>query len=88
VPGEVALQLVQIGFALGIVAAFAALQFGRVGEHDLSYLVTNLVCAGGRTITAVLTAQVGFVISGGFWTFVSAVGLLTVARRSRASQRS
>ena len=63
-----ALQLIQIGFGLGIVAAYAALQFGRVGEHDLSYLATNLVSAGGLTATAVVTVQPGFVVSGGFWT--------------------
>lgn len=74
-------QIVGIVFALGIVAAFAALQFGLANPHDSGYLVANLVCAGVLTAIAVTSGQYGFVISNGFWTVVAAVGLWRVARR-------
>jgi hypothetical protein len=72
-------QTVGILSALGIVAAFAALQFGLVDRHDLRYLFANLVCAGGLTTVAVLETQYGFVISNGFWTLVAAAGIWRVA---------
>ena len=65
---------------IGIVAAFAALQFDLVGPHDLRYLFANLLCAGALTVIAVLAAQYGFVISNGFWTLVAAVGIVRWAR--------
>ena len=69
--------------ALGIVAAFAALQFDLVGPHDLRYLVANLISAGGLTTIAVIEAQYGFVISNGFWALVAAVGIVRVIARAR-----
>lgn len=57
------LQVIQIVFAIGIVAAFAALQLGRVHAQDPRYLVTNLVASAGLAVTAVLTVQLGFVIT-------------------------
>lgn len=77
-------QIVGIVSALGIVAAFAALQFGLVDRHDLRYLFANLVCAGGLTTIAVLEAQYGFVISNGFWTLVSIAGIGRVAPNRRS----
>jgi len=74
-------QVVGIVSALGIVAAFAALQFGLVDRDDLRYLFANLVCAGGLTTIAVVEGQYGFVISNGFWTLVSVAGLVRVTRR-------
>ena len=73
-------QAVGVVSAIGIVAAFAALQFDLVGPHDLRYLVANLLSAGGLTTIAVLEAQYGFVISNGFWTLVAAIGIARVAR--------
>ena len=78
-------QVVGIVSALGIVAAFAALQFGLVDRHDLHYLIANLVCAGALTTVAVLGAQYGFVISNGFWTIVAAAGTVRVALRGRSA---
>jgi hypothetical protein len=76
-------QVVGIVSALGIVAAFAALQLDLVGPHDLRYLLANLLCAGGLTTIAVLETQYGFVISNGFWTLVAAVGISRAIRTSR-----
>ena len=51
-----AMQFVGVLSAIGIVAAFAALQFDLVGPHDPRYLGANLVCAGLLTSIAVLDA--------------------------------
>ena len=78
---RVAFQAIQITFALGIAAAFAAVQFGLTRPDRLLYLLTNLVCAAGLTVAAVLAVQLGFVISNGLWTVVAAAGLIRLARR-------
>ncbi len=81
------LQVIQIVFAIGIVAAFAALQLGRVHAQDPLYLVTNLVSSAGLAVTAVLTVQLGFVITNAIWVLVSTAGLLAVLRRRREPAR-
>ncbi len=77
------LQVIQIVFAIGIVAAFASLQFGLAAPQETRYLVTNLVSSTGLAITDVLTVQLGFIITNGLWVLVSAAGLLSVLRRRR-----
>jgi len=77
----VALQVIQIVLAVGIVAAFASVQFGFARPDDLSYLLTNLISSAGLAVTAVLSFQLGFVITNGLWVVVSAVGLTSLARR-------
>ena len=52
-----ALQVVQILFAVAIVAAFAAVQLGVAHPDELGYLLTNLVSSAALAVTAVLTAQ-------------------------------
>jgi len=80
------LQIVQIVLAIGIVTAFASLQFGLVDAQDPRYLVTNLVSSAGLAVTAVLTVQLGFVITNLLWVLVSSAGLVAVARgRSESS---
>jgi hypothetical protein len=76
----VAFQAVQILLAIGIVAAFALLQFGLARPDNLGYLVTNLVSSAGLTVTAVMSFQLGFVITNGLWVGVSAAGLTRLAR--------
>ncbi len=82
------LQIVQIVFAIGIVAAFASLQLGLVNPRDPRYLVTNLISSIGLAVTAILTVQLGFVITNGLWILVSAAGLLAVARSRHDSASS
>jgi formate-dependent nitrite reductase membrane component NrfD len=80
----VAFQAIQILLAIGIVAAFASLQFGLARPDNLAYLVTNLVSSAGLTVTAVVAFQLGFVITNGLWVAVSVAGLTRLARgRSR-----
>ena len=75
------LQIVGVISAIGIVCAFAALQFDVVGPHDLRYLIANVVCAGALTAIAVLDSQYGFIISNGFWTLTAAAGVVRGRRR-------
>ena len=77
------LQIISVLSAIGIVGAFAALQFDLVGPHDRRYLAANLLFAGGLTTVAALDAQYGFIISNGFWALVAAAGL--VRRRKPAT---
>jgi hypothetical protein len=79
--GQMVFQAVQIALALGIVAAFAALQFDLTRPDSRGYLLTNLVCAAGLTLIAVLAFQLGFVISNGLWAGFSALGLIRLARK-------
>jgi hypothetical protein len=80
---RVALQIIQIVLAIGSVAAFASLQLGFSQPHDASFLTTNLICSGGLVVVAILTFQLGFVITNGLWVVVSASSLVILARRRR-----
>ena len=75
-----AFQAIQIVLAVGIVAAFASVQFGYARPHDLLYLLTNLISSAGLAVTAVLSFQLGFVITNVMWAVVSAVGLTNLVR--------
>jgi hypothetical protein len=63
-----------------ILAAYAAAQFGLLGQSSRFYLVLNLV---GSAILAVLAwheAQLGFLLLEGVWALLSAWSLLQVMR--------
>ena len=73
-------QLVQIAGALMILAAFAALQLGRIRANSRLYLWLNLV---GSAILAGLAwheEQWGFLLLEGVWAIVSAWSLVQLAR--------
>jgi hypothetical protein len=73
-------QVVQVAGALMILAAFAALQLGRISAVSRGYLVLNLV---GSVILAVLALheeQWGFVLLETVWAIVSAWSLIQVLR--------
>ena len=82
------LQIVQITLALPIVAAYGLVQVGVVRLHDFSYLTTNLVCSVGLAVTAVLTIQLGFVITNVLWVVVSTSGLIALARQRSGGDRN
>src|SRR4051812_49818144 len=73
-----ALELVQVVCAFGIVVAYALLQLGRARARGPAFLATNLICAAGMGATAVLDFQPGFVITNSLWVAVSAAGLARV----------
>src|SRR5437764_653631 len=62
-----ALELVQVVCAFGIVVAYGLLQLGRARARGPAFLAMNLICAAGMGATAVLDFQPGFVITNGLW---------------------
>jgi hypothetical protein len=68
-------QVVQIVGALLILAAFAAVQFGRMRPDSRPYLALNLVGSAILAVLAIAAAQWGFVLLEGIWAIVSAWGL-------------
>ena len=78
-------QVVQVGGALLILAAFILAQMGRLEGDSITYLGLNLA---GSTILAVdawIGAEWGFLLLEGVWAIVSAVGLARALRRVPAS---
>lgn len=71
--------------ALGILVPFALLQFGRMSQHALPYLVLNLVGSGVLTAVAVVQQQWGFVILQAVWALVAAWGIIRRLRRGRTT---
>ena len=63
-----------------ILAAFAALQFGRMSAVSRTYLALNLVGSVVLAVLAVIEEQWGFVLLESVWAVVSAWGLGQVLR--------
>lgn len=75
------LQVIQIGGALAILAAFALAQFGLFAHQARSYLGLNLLGATVLAVLAYIEHQWGFLLLEGIWAVVSASGLIARARR-------
>jgi hypothetical protein len=73
-------QLIQVGGALFILAAFSAAQFGYLNAHSRSYLTLNLVGSSILTYDALHGQEWGFFILEFVWALVSAGGLIQLAR--------
>lgn len=73
-------QVIQVVGALMILAAFVALQFGRLRAESRTYLVLNLVGSVVLTILAWYERQWGFLLLEAVWAAVSAWGLFRVLR--------
>lgn len=73
-------QLVQVVGALFILAAFAALQFGRLRAESGVYLWFNLIGSAILTALAIHERQLGFLLLESIWALVSAWGLIQLAR--------
>jgi hypothetical protein len=71
-------QALQVVGALGVLAPFAAAQFGVLSTRSRAYLLLNVA---GSTLLAVLAAvdeQYGFLLLEGVWALVSAWGLVSL----------
>jgi hypothetical protein len=73
-------QLIQVGGALFILAAFTAAQAGRLNPHTRSYLALNLVGSSILTYDALHGQEWGFFVLEFVWAIVSAWGLFQLAR--------
>jgi len=78
-------QVVQVGGALLILAAFILAQVGRLETGSVAYLVLNLVGSSVLAVDAWLGAEWGFLLLEGVWAIVSAIGLVRVVSRGPAS---
>ncbi len=78
-------QVVQVGGALLILAAFILAQMGRLETDSLPYLGLNLVGSTILAIDAWIGAEWGFLLLEGVWAIVSAVGLVRVLRTAPAT---
>jgi hypothetical protein len=76
-------QLVQVGGALLILSAFAALQFRRMQADSRIYLMLNLAGSMVLTVLAWNEEQWGFLLLEAVWALVSAWGLIQLARTIR-----
>ena len=73
-------QVVQVVGALLILAAFAALQLGRISAVSRLYLVLNLIGAIILAVLALNEEQWGFLLLESVWAAVSAWSLVQVLR--------
>lgn len=77
-------QAIQVGGALLILGAYAALQIGRTGPRGRAYLTANLVGAAVLAALAWHEEQWGFLLLEGVWAVVSARSLAQVLRARTA----
>ncbi len=73
-------QVIQIGGALLILAAFTTAQLGRVDPRSRAYLVLNLLGSAILTYDALHGREWGFFLLESVWAIVSAWGLVGVLR--------
>ena len=78
-------QLIQIGGALLVLAAFTAAQLGRVDPYSRPYLVLNLAGSSILTYDALHGQEWGFFLLESVWAAVSAWGLYRVLGGHRPS---
>jgi hypothetical protein len=78
-------QLVQVGGALFILAAYVLGQLGRLDPTTMLYQVLNLVGSTILTILAVFERQWGFFLLEFVWAIVSCGALVNLLRGRPAS---
>jgi hypothetical protein len=80
-------QTIQIFGSLLVLAAFAAVQAGRLNAKSMPYLVLNVAGSGILAIQALVAQQWGFLLLEGVWALVSLASLiLALIRRAEAKR--
>ena len=79
------MDLIQIGGALLVLAAFTAAQLGRVDQRSPGYLALNVVGSAALAFDALHGREWGFLLLEGAWTLVSAWGLAARLRGGAAA---
>jgi hypothetical protein len=80
-------QVVQIAGSLLILAAFVAVQTGRMRTTSVRYLALNTIGSAILAVLAALHREYGFLLLEGVWAVVSAVGLVAAVRGRRSPDR-
>ncbi len=78
-------QLIQIGGAVAILAAFIALQAGTLEATSWPYLVLNIVGAGVLAVVAAMDRDWGFLLLETVWTGVSGWSVIRKLRERRTA---
>lgn len=68
-------DVVQVVGALLVLAGFLAAQFDLLDERSFAYLLPNALGSCVLAVTAVVSANWGFVLLEGVWCLVSLLGL-------------
>jgi len=74
------LQLVSLGGAIIILAAYASGQLGWLPTRGRPYNILNLVGSAALAYVALVSNQVGFVVLEGSWAVISFIALLRTSR--------
>jgi hypothetical protein len=77
-------EIVQIAGALLVLAGFVLAQFNLLDQGSYAYLVPNAIGSGAMAVTAVITANWGFVLLEGAWAAISLWGIVRRAEGAPA----
>ena len=77
------MQLLQIGGALMILAAYGLAQAGALDQRSYPYLLLNLIGSAILAVLALLAFQWGFVLLEVAWVGISLAGLMNRSKRGR-----
>ncbi|HET7146311.1 MAG TPA: hypothetical protein VFI10_03840 [Gaiellaceae bacterium] len=81
-------QVIQVGGALLVLAAFILAQARRISPQARTYLLLNVGGASVLAVEAYLDAQWGFLLLEGVWAIVAAWGLSRSLMPARANESS
>jgi len=73
-------QWISIAGAIMVLAAFAALQFRKLGAEDRSYLLLNVLGSGSLAVAAAMEGLWAFVVLNTVWGLVSLNSLVRALR--------
>src|SRR3954471_10904001 len=74
------IQVIALLGSLGVLAAYAGAQFGRLRATGLPYALLNLGGSGILAVVAVVEQQWGFLLLEGVWAIVSGWSTVRILR--------